>query len=280
MSCLRLVEKAVDFIEEQIKGDDIYVSLVCVRVGVSKWYFQRIFKGVTGDSIGDYIRKRRLSLAALELVETDIPIIKLAINFGFESQEAFTRAFKNHFNETPAKFRKKLDPKLIMHKFRLTGDFLKHLKENLVVEPVFEDIREVKLVGFKGSFRGVFDKNPNNHEVIPKLWQSLMTRFDEIPAKITGNTYGIVICKHVDGVEKLEYLAMVEVENLGDLPEGMDSFVLPAGPIFKFVHKGSPSGINKTLKYIFGTWLPQSKHKLREGLELEPYFTQRFSHLR
>ncbi len=188
MSYLRSVETAISYVEEHIKGYDLDITSVCKATGVSKWYFQRIFKGVTGDSLGDYIRKRRISQAALELVESDRPIIHLAIDYGFESQEAFTRSFKSHFETTPAKFRKNRDPKMFMHKFQLTNEFLRHLKERLDMTPVIEDARELKLVGFVEPFRGVFDENPNNHEVIPKLWQEFVKRQVEIPNNVEGKS--------------------------------------------------------------------------------------------
>lgn len=271
MSYLNSVEKAVLFMEDHLQGDEVNIASVCEHVGISKWYFQRIFRGITGDSIGDYLRRRRLSLAASSLIETDRPIIQIAINHGFESQEAFSRAFKKQFEMTPAKFRKDQIPKTFMHKFQLDKDFLQHLKERVVMEPVIERRNEMKLVGLSTPFRGVFDENPNNMEVIPPLWGKFFERFGEIPQKKAGHLYGVVECKNENGQELLTYRVMVEVEAEANVPEGMESFSFPAGELAKFTHKGSPAGIEKTIKYIFGTWLPSSKRKLREGLELEIY---------
>ena len=271
MSYLNSVEKAINYIEAEMRNNKTDVSAICEHAGVSKWYFQRIFKGVTGDTVGDYLRKRRLSLAAIDLVNTDRAIIDIAFDFGFESQEAFTRSFKKLFENTPGQFRKNRDPKMFKHKFHLTSEFLQHLKEKLKMEPVIEEREELKLVGFSAPFRGVFDENPNNDQVIPGLWQKLMQQVHQIKNQVEGEIFGVVDCKMIDGNEKLEYRAMVQVNNFDAVPEGMDSFIFPKGKLAKFTHKGSLDGIDKTVKYALGTWLPQTNYKLREGLELEIY---------
>ena len=139
------------------------------------------------------------------------------------------------------------------------------------MNPVFEDREEMKLVGVRAPFRGVFDDNPNNHEVIPELWQSLVSRLDEISSRVKGFSYGVVECHGADAEERLTYLAAVEVDRFDELPQGMSSFVFPAGKLIKFTHRNATSAIEETVKHIFGTWLPQSGVKARDGLELEIY---------
>lgn len=266
-----MIENAIEDIEARLTHEDLNVPSVCEKAGVSRWYFQRIFKGVTGDSIGDYIRKRRLSLAALALTGSERPVLEIAIEHGFESQEAFTRAFKSHFGSTPAQFRKSRDPKLFMHKFQMDAAFLKHLEEKLIVTPKIETQPEMKLIGFSAPFRGIFDENPNNFEVIPPLWANLFKRLGDIQGKVEGPMYGVIDCKDMDGGEELDYMACVEVESFDKVPEGMSTYTFPEGRLAKFTHKGDMKGIDRTIKYALGTWLPQSKEKLREGLELEIY---------
>ncbi|MCB0356912.1 MAG: GyrI-like domain-containing protein, partial [Bdellovibrionales bacterium] len=156
-------------------------------------------------------------------------------------------------------------------KFQLTNEFLIHLQEKMKMKPSLVESQDLHLIGFKKPFRGVFDENSNNQEVIPKLWQELVARMDEIPNKKSDYLYGVIECNLMDGADTLEYMAAVAVENFKEVPVGMTAFTFTAGKIAKFSHIGSPSEIDKTVKYIFGTWLPQSSYKLREGLELEIY---------
>lgn len=73
---------------------------VAAKAGYSKWHLQRMFKEVTGQAIGAYIRARRLSKAAVALRLTSRPILDIALQYRFDSQQTFTRAFKKQFNQT------------------------------------------------------------------------------------------------------------------------------------------------------------------------------------
>ena len=79
---------------------------VALKAGYSKWHLQRMFKDVTGHAIGAYIRARRLSKAAVALRLTSRPILDIALQYRFDSQQTFTRAFKKQFNQTPAWYRR------------------------------------------------------------------------------------------------------------------------------------------------------------------------------
>ncbi len=74
---------------------------VAAEVGLSQWHFQRIFKALTGDTLKAYIRSRRLSMALDRLLTTKLRVLDVAVLGGFESQEAFGRAFKQAFGLTP-----------------------------------------------------------------------------------------------------------------------------------------------------------------------------------
>lgn len=75
---------------------------VAAKAGYSKWHLQRMFKDVTGHAIGAYIRARRLSKSAVALRLTARPILDIALQYRFDSQQTFTRAFKKQFAQTPA----------------------------------------------------------------------------------------------------------------------------------------------------------------------------------
>ncbi len=79
---------------------------VAAKAGYSKWHLQRMFKDVTGHAIGAYIRARRLSKSAVALRLTARPILDIALQYRFDSQQTFTRAFKKQFAQTPALYRR------------------------------------------------------------------------------------------------------------------------------------------------------------------------------
>ncbi|HNW32031.1 MAG TPA: AraC family transcriptional regulator, partial [Caldisericia bacterium] len=86
------MQDAIDFMEAKLK-EDIRLNDVAFEVGFSSFHFHRIFLANVGETVTEYMRKRRLSEAARELMETDHRILDIAVDYQFESQEAFTRAF-------------------------------------------------------------------------------------------------------------------------------------------------------------------------------------------
>lgn len=82
---------------------------VALKAGYSKWHLQRMFKEVTGHAMGSYIRARRLSKAAEALRLTNRPILDIAIEYHFDSQQTFTRAFKKQFSQSPGRYRRSSD---------------------------------------------------------------------------------------------------------------------------------------------------------------------------
>lgn len=81
---------------------------VAARSGYSKWHLQRMFRGVTGNALGSYIRTRRLSRAASELCLHNQSILDIALQSGFDSQQSFSRAFKRQFSQTPGAYRSQM----------------------------------------------------------------------------------------------------------------------------------------------------------------------------
>lgn len=100
-----ITHKTVSYIEENLT-EDIQLDHFPAIIGYSKYHLIRVFKKETGKSIGEYIRLRRLALASAFLLQTDESIISIAFFCRFQSQEAFSRAFKEVYNLPPGKFRK------------------------------------------------------------------------------------------------------------------------------------------------------------------------------
>ena len=110
MGTIKLLNNALEYIERNLDTalniDDIS-KVACS----SRYHFQRIFYALTGFTVTQYIRNRRLSLAAEELVATDKRVIDIALKYGYESPEAFTKAFKRLHGISPSAL-KKLDGKI------------------------------------------------------------------------------------------------------------------------------------------------------------------------
>lgn len=98
------IKNAVDYIESHL-ADEISIDEAAEKACVSTFYFQKIFLVLCGFSVGEYIRNRRLTIAAQELCTTEIKIVDLAVKYGYDSPDSFTRAFVKFHGITPSQAR-------------------------------------------------------------------------------------------------------------------------------------------------------------------------------
>lgn len=96
---------ALHYIEEHL-SEELALEDIAFQAHSSLFWFHRVFASLLGDSLGEYLRKRRLNRAAEELVTSKQRIIEIAFKYGFSSHEAFTRAFSRYFGITPSQYRK------------------------------------------------------------------------------------------------------------------------------------------------------------------------------
>ena len=90
------IKVAIDYIEDNLTND-ITINDISKKCYISPYYFQKGFAMLCGYSVSEYIRNRRLSLAGLELLNTDNKIIDIALKYGYDSPDSFTKAFKRFF---------------------------------------------------------------------------------------------------------------------------------------------------------------------------------------
>lgn len=127
------VQEVINYIEEHI-NESLSMDLIANYIGYSKYYLHRLFYIYTGLNIMDYVRKRKLEYAMIDL-QTDLPIIDIAVKYGFNSRRSFSRAFYNTYGESPSNLRnntKTLSTKLKLN--QLGGiKMLSYLSDSMVV---------------------------------------------------------------------------------------------------------------------------------------------------
>ena len=99
------IERALVFVEAHL-FEKVPLAALAEHVGSSPWHFHRLFTALTGETPAAYVWKRRMSEICRRLVETEQPLVELALDCGFESQATFTRAFTRHTGMSPARFRR------------------------------------------------------------------------------------------------------------------------------------------------------------------------------
>jgi len=242
---------------------------------MSPWHFHWVFKAMVGETPGDYLRKRRLTNAAQELVGGDKRIIEIAIDHQFESQESFSRAFKKHVGMTPGQYRKiRPLPTVLSKRMRLTERELKHRTGGMTMRPKIVSKDGFSVIGM--VIKTTIKENAEG-KTIPRLWDKFNPRVKEISNVSRRVSYGICVNekglgpKTFNETEKFNYMAAVPVKKPAGIPKGMAMRTIPAQKYAVFTHKDSLDNLQFTLNYIYGIWVAKCGYELAPGPELELY---------
>lgn len=265
------IEKATQYIEHHLK-DSLQVEDVAKYINISYFHFHRIFFTLTGETLGDYIRKRRLTQAASELLTTHRRIIDIALDYQFESQEAFSRSFHAVYGVMPNKFRKKVIRPFITEKNTLIGQRLHHRLTQISIQPEIVCFTNPILVA------GIKGKTSITNNRLPELWSLFREKQNQIRHAINPKvSYGICLVEQdynlYDFTVDTEYfeLAGLEVDSAADLPASMATHTIQPGYYAVFKHKGALAQIKSTYDYIWGSWISKSPCKLDLRDDFEVY---------
>jgi AraC family transcriptional regulator len=266
---LERIQSGVDYIEARL-DQEISLEDVAKAAGISQWHFQRMFKALTGETLKVYIRSRRLAGSLDRLLTSKLRILDIALIAGFESQEAFARAFKQAFGLTPQQYRSLGDKSLFLKKASFDAEYLRHINQNVSLSPEIYAQPRLLMVGKRTLFFGVDSEKNNVADQLVPLWQSFLPHLSEIEQRVGDYCYGVVR-QEAAGSERLEYHAATAVTAIGKLPEGCVAFELPAGKYAKFSHRGPAQDVNHTVNYAYSTWLAQSEYRHTYAPDLEFY---------
>lgn len=257
MEWLTGIRSAIDFIENNLEND-ISVQDVADKVFISPIFLQRGFSLMTGFSVGEYIRNRRLYQAALDLVNTEDLVIVIAYRYCYETPESFTKAFSRFHGVTPSQVRNSTPFKPFLP-----------IKINLTVQGGNNmDYKITSKAGFKViGFQKVFDSETSYAE-IPKFWDEICGKyanniwagntpanaFEKAVADNNIGEYGI--CIDDIGGSKFRYLIAGKYEG-GEIPAGMEVYEFPVGDWAVFdIFGPCPGALQAVNTKIFTEWLP------------------------
>ncbi len=269
MKYIEQIQRGVDYIEASL-NNDIDINDVAKAAHMSRWHFQRMFRALTGDTVKCYIRTRRLSHSIESLINTDVSILDIALTAGYDSQESFTRAFKQNFGIAPGKFRSAGQSHQFMRRIQFDREYLQHIGTNLSKSPEIHTIDQQFFVGMKTSYYGIDSEKNNLSEKVMGLWDSFLPRMSEIKNAVPNIGYGIIE-QTANDAELLNYYSVAKVNTIDVLPEHMMSLALPAQQYATFEHKGNPRQLDNTVNYIYSTWLPQSNYRHTNAADIELY---------
>jgi AraC family transcriptional regulator len=262
--------RGIDFIEAHL-ADRVALGDAAAAAELSPYYFSRLFRALTGEPFAAYLRRRRLTVAAERLAGegAEVPkLVELAFDSGYDSQEAFTRAFKRCFGLTPGAYRERPTAGSLRRRQRIDRSELDHLAEVVSREPVIRDVEPFIVAGVRERF-----DDESKHQ-IPSLWQRFLAVVGDIPNVVPGWGYGLCLNPNLlDG--SFDYAAAVEVARVDRLPAGVVAETIPRQTYAVFTHHFRSTShheeLQPTIRWIWGTWLPASSYESVPAPDFERY---------
>jgi AraC family transcriptional regulator len=254
------VRKAIWYVESHY-ARPIALEDVAARCGVSPYHLTRAFAALTGQPLMRYVRARRLSEAARSLAAGAPNILTVALDAGYASHEAFTRAFREQFGCTPEQVRSQrhVDNLKLMEPFRMTDT-----PSASIEEPRMESMRKPLLVAGLGQ-----RYSAETAAAMPVQWQRFAPHIGHVTGQVGNVAYGVVCNGDDDG--NVDYICGVEVADFADPPAGFARLRIAPARYAVFLHRDHVAAIRDTFAAIWDSWLPRSGYKVADAPFFERY---------
>lgn len=261
MNYINELKKAIDYIEDNL-DKDINFEIVAKEVGMSAFYFHRIFSAIIGISPTAYIRNRRLTVAAQDISKNNENIVDIAFKYGFESHEAFSRAFKNFHGVVP--------------KMAKTNgnEFKNFSKANLDIEANTNSILNYRIesrdiIKVSAIFRNFNIENKND---IPKYWGELK---ENGTLQIISENYGkdlLGICIGTQSDFEYKYGIGIELKDDKIINNETEIIEIPKSTWVVFKCEGQDEkDINELWSRIYREFFITSSYKQCMDIDFELY---------
>ncbi|MDF2680384.1 MAG: hypothetical protein K0R47_1574 [Brevibacillus sp.] len=266
MDLLEKLNGALAYIEDHLTEEIDFKEVARLAV-CSEYHFKRMFPFLTGVSLSEYIRRRRLTLAAFELANTDSRVLDIAVKYGYSSADSFTRAFLGLHGITPSEARNhghslKAYPRMTFHLSIQGGSEMNY---RIVEKEAFTIVGIKKRVSIQ--FHGV---NPE----IAAMWASLTEEgINQLKGLSNVEPLGLLSAStnFSEGrmEEKGEFDHYIGVATTADCPPHLTLFEVPAITWAVFESVGPfPETLQNIWGRIYSEWFPSSLYELAQGPEI------------
>ncbi|MCL1864012.1 MAG: AraC family transcriptional regulator [Defluviitaleaceae bacterium] len=271
MDILTGLNRAMDYIEANI-CNDVDIESAAETTPYSAYHLQKIFSYLTDISLAEYIRRRKMTLAALELQSSKVKVTDLALKYGYDSMDSFSRAFSRLHGVSPSMARNggtalKVFPKLF---FQIS------IKGGNSMEFQIKEMEAFRVVGLKRRF---YHDEQKNKSSISGFWEELrqngklleiLKHCNDKFLASKSEEEAVGVCTNGDS-DGLDYFIATSTD-LEQAPDGLEIFTFPKNTyaVFHFtgeLHKTMPNAE----KMIFSEWMPSSGYDPVEGADLEVY---------
>lgn len=263
MEWIERLNGAVDYIEEHLTEDIDYEQVARVAC-CSSYHFQRMFSYMASVSLGEYIRRRRMSLAAVDLQGSEDKIVDIALKFGYGSPTAFNRAFQTVHGIAPSLVRDggvsvKSFPPI---SFKITVKGVEEMNYRI------EKKGEFRIVGVSQPLHREIEKN---FEVVPQMWQKagMDGTIPKLAGMMDGEPMGLLGVSVCNDEEVWRYYIAVASSKPVDDP--LEAYVVPASTWAVFTGSGTNRSIQDLEQRIVMEWLPASGYEYANAPDIEVY---------
>lgn len=262
MEWIERLNKAINYIEEHL-DNKIEIESMAKITCCSVYHFQRMFSYIAEVPLSEYIRRRKMTRAALDLKSSDIKIIDVAMKYGYDSPTAFTRAFKNIHGVSPSKVRS-VDTHL---KAYPPISFKLYVKGEIEMNYRIEKKEAFRIVGVKEHYLLNIEEN---FMQIPQFWGKTMKSdvFPEICSLMNKEPYAVLGVSTCMNGKDFDYYIAAPTDK--EVPEGMSEYQVPecTWAIFEC----NSSEMQDLQKRIVTEWLPTSGYEYDDAPDVEVYF--------
>ena len=253
------IAKIVWLIESRFRDSDLSLDVMAEHAGVSRSHLSRIFPVVTGMQLSAYLRGRRLTEAARVLADGAPDILDVALDTGYGSHEAFTRAFVQQFGVTPEQVREQGDTGALALVAPVRMD-----------EPATQPFESPRIEhGRTLRLTGISERHAGTITALPTQWSRFIPLVGHVPGQVDRVVYGVTY--NVDETTAFDYLCGVEVEAfLADDPP-FSRLTIPAQTYAVFTHREHITSLAAMIGAVLDRALGAAGYVLLDGPFFERY---------
>lgn len=262
MEWVQRLNSAINYIEENLSGD-IKVEEAAKIACCSTYHFQRMFAYMSNITLTEYIRRRRMSLAAVELQSGDCKVVDISVKYGYDSPTAFNRAFKSVHGIAPSQAKEngvvlKAFPR-ISFKIMIKGDSEMDYR--------IEKREKFRIIGVSKPLEKELEKN---FETVPKMWEEAVVSgtLQKLAGAMDSSPKGLLGISVCNEVEDWKYFIAVASEKQLD---GFEEYIIPEATWAIFEGQGTNISIQELEKKIITEWLPSSGYEYGNAPDIEVY---------
>lgn len=266
MDLLKEMNGALSYIEENLTNE-IDFKEVARQASCSEYHFKRMFSFLAGVTLSEYIRHRRLTLAAFELNSSNLRIIDVAMKYGYSSPDSFTRAFQSLHGITPSEARNNSQP--LKAYPRMT--FQLSIKGGSEMNYRIEEKDAFRIIGIKKRVPIIF--NGVNPE-ITSMWKSLdMETINKLKQLSNVEPLGLIQASTNFSEGRMEEIGELDhyigVATTNECPDNLTQLEVPASTWAVFESVGPfPETLQNVWGRIYSEWFPSSNYEQTEGPEI------------